>query len=273
MATKRVAKAKMNFVQTTNSPEPIALNNDKKTIPIYPIKSASYSRLLDFETCPLRAKLKHVDRIPEEKSEAADRGTAIHQLAEDFVGGKIKSLPPELRKFSDEFLALRERFKEKKVSLEGDWGFDRDWAVTSWKDAWMRIKLDARVSLSKKHSVVVDYKTGKRFGNEVKHGEQVALYGLAELLREPDVEQVTVELWYLDIDDMVSTLFSREQLFRHLPQFEKRLKKMTTATEFPANPNVFSCKWCPYGPAKGGQCEFGVLPGDTAISQYRRKYG
>jgi RecB family exonuclease len=246
---------------------------EKKTITIYPIKSASYSRLLDFEMCALRAKLKHVDRIPEEKAPAAERGTMIHQLAEDFVNGKLKTMPPELRKFSDEFLALRARFVEKKVSLEGDWGFDRDWNRAEWKEAWMRIKLDARVFVSKTHSVVVDYKTGKRFGNEVKHGEQVALYGLAELLREPQVEQVTVELWYLDIDDLVSTIFSREQLFRHLPQFEKRLKKMTTATEFPANPNVFSCRWCPYGPSKGKQCELGVLPGDTAVSQYRRKYG
>lgn len=237
------------------------------------IKSASYSRLLDYEQCPYRAKLKHVDRIPEEKSEAADRGTAIHQLAEDFVRGKIKTLPVELKKFNDEFNALRARFLEQKVSLEGDWGFDKDWQPTDWKAAWMRIKLDARVQATKTQSIVIDYKTGKRFGNEVKHGEQVVLYGLAEVLREPDVEEVTVELWYLDIDDLVATKYSRDQLFDYLKPFEKRLTKMTTAEKFPPNPNVFACKWCAYGPNKGKQCEFGVLPGDTPISIYRRKYG
>lgn len=238
-----------------------------------PIKSASYSRLIEFEQCAFRAKLKHVDRIPEEKSEAADRGTMIHQMAEDYVCGKLDKLPSELRKFSDEFVALRARYDEGKVSLEGDWGFDKNWQPVSWKEAWMRIKLDARVHTTPKKAVVIDYKTGKRFGNEVKHGEQVVMYGIAELLREPDIEQVTVELWYLDIDDMAQTVFTREQLFRHLPQFEKRLLKMTSATQFPPNPNVFSCKWCPYGPNKGKQCEYGVVNGDSAISLYRRRFG
>ena len=237
------------------------------------IKSASYSRLLDFEQCAYRAKLKHFDRIPEEQGVAAERGTAIHQLAEDFVSGKLKTFPPELTKFKDEFTALRARYTEGKVSLEGDWGFDKEWNKASWKEAWMRIKLDARISLTPKHSVVVDYKTGKRYGNEIKHGEQVVLYGIAEILRETVVETVTVELWYLDLDELIATEFTREKLMRFLPSFEKRLVRMTSVTEFPPNPNVFSCKWCAYGPAKGGQCKFGVLPGDTPISIYRRQYG
>lgn len=62
----------------------------------------SYSKLLDFEQCKLRYKLKHIDRVPEAKSEAADRGTAIHTLAEQFVDGRMKSLPTELLKFSDD---------------------------------------------------------------------------------------------------------------------------------------------------------------------------
>lgn len=260
MAVQRVKKAKETLIT------PTALSGST-------LKSASYSRLLDFEQCAYRAKLKHIDRIPEEKAPAAERGTAIHQMAEDFVNGKLKIFPAELNKFKDEFLALRARYTEEKVSLEGDWGFDKEWNKASWKEAWMRIKLDARISLTKKHSVVVDYKTGKRYGNEIKHGEQVVLYGIAEILREPDVEKVTVELWYLDLDELIPTEFDRERLMRFLPSFEKRLLKMTNATEFPPNPNVFSCKWCAYGPAKGGQCTFGVLPGDTPISIYRRKYG
>jgi CRISPR/Cas system-associated exonuclease Cas4 (RecB family) len=274
MTIKRVAKSLMKDATTPipkktrgKAPDPTA------TAIAVGLKSASYSRLLDFESCALKAKMKHVDRIPEEKAPAAERGTAIHQMAEDYVRGKLKILPIELKKFSDEFLALRTRFEEGSVSLEGDWGFDKDWNRAEWKLAWMRIKLDARVQVSPTHSIVIDYKTGKRFGNEIKHGEQVVLYGLAEILREPLVEKVTIELWYTDIDDMVPLTYTREQLLRFLPQFEKRLKKMTSATEFPPNPNVFSCKWCAYGPNKGKQCQYGVLPGDTAISIYRRKYG
>lgn len=245
----------------------------EQPITIYPIKSWSYSRLLDFESCPLRARMKYVDKIPDVQGEAAERGTRIHQLAEDFVKGKIKKLPTELLKFSDEFLALRKRFIEKLVSLEGEWGFDKDWNVTTYKTAWVRIKLDARISKAKKHSVVVDYKTGKRFGNEIKHGEQVVIYGIAELLREPNVEIVDVELWYLDVDVLISTRFTREQLMRFLPGFEKRGAKITTATHFPANPSLHTCKWCAYGPAKGGQCKEGVLTdGSASLSDYRKRF-
>lgn len=259
--TKRITAAKP---VVTSAPQPIT---------VYPIKSWSYSRLLDFESCPLKAKLKYVDKIVESSGPAAERGTMIHQLAEDFVCGKIKKLPVELVKFSDEFLALRNRFVEKAVSLEGEWGFDRDWNKSTYKDAWVRIKLDARIVKSKTHSIVVDYKTGKRFGNEVKHGEQVVLYGIAELLREPHVESVDVELWYLDVDELISTRFTREKLLRFLPSFEKRGVKITTATQFPPNPNLFSCKWCPYGPAKSGDCKYGVVQGDvTSIGDYRKKF-
>jgi len=238
-----------------------------------PIKSWSYSRLTDFEMCAYRAKLKFIDHIPEEKATAADRGTAIHTLAENFVLGKIKKLPTELNKFRSEFLALRERFIEGHVSLESEWGFDKNWNVCGFKEAWLRMKLDACVHIDKKTSCVIDFKTGKRYGNEIKHGEQTLLYGLAEAIREPHVENITVELWYLDLDELVSTVYTRAQLIKYLPSFEKRGLRLTDATEFPANPNIFSCKWCPYGPAKGGQCTYGVLPGDDAMKQYRRKYG
>jgi hypothetical protein len=237
------------------------------------IKSASYSKLTDFEACPYKTKLKHVDRVPEAKAPAAERGTAIHQLAEDFVLGKIAVLPEELRKFSDEFSSLRTQYVDGKVSLEGEWGFDKNWSVTDYKTAWLRMKLDARVHTTPTTAVIVDYKTGKRFGNELKHGEQTLLYGLAEVLREPQIERVTVELWYLDIDDLHAQSFTRDKILKFLPAFEKRLLALTNATKFPPKPNVFACKWCPYGPAKGGQCEYGVLPGDTAITQYRRKFG
>lgn len=236
------------------------------------ITSWSYSRLLDYEKCPLSAKLKFIDKLPQESGPAAERGTAIHQLAEDYVSGKIKKLPSELNKFVHEFAAIKAQYEQGIVSLEGDWGFTEDWEPCGFKEAWLRMKLDARVRLSKTQSVVIDYKTGKRYNNELKHGEQTVLYGIAEVLREPDVQEVFVELWYLDLGELKSTKYTREELLRYLPPFEKRGKSVTRATRFPANPSVNACKWCSFGPDKGAQCEYGVRAGDTPISIYRRKF-
>jgi len=236
------------------------------------IKNWSYSKLIDFEQCPLRAKMKHIDHIPEEKAPAAERGTQIHQLAEDFVCGKIKTLPNELAKFSNEFLSLRSNYKLKNVSLEGEWGFDRNWMPTNYKTAWLRMKGDA-ILFRANHAIVIDYKTGQKWGNEIKHGEQVQLYAIATFIRQPELKNITVELWYLDKDDITQQTYSRNQALRYVQPFTKRAENMITSKEFPPNPNVFTCKWCPYGPNKGGQCEYGVAEGHNPMSEYRRKFG
>jgi len=67
---------------------------------------------------------------------------------------------------------------------------------------------------------------------------------------------------------------TRAQALRHMQPFEKRLVRITKTTEFPANPNIFSCKWCAYGPTKGGQCKFGVTStGHANLSNYRKRFG
>lgn len=237
------------------------------------LRSWSYSKLLDYEQCPLRFQMKHIDRIPEAKSPAADRGTAIHQMAEDFTRGIIKDLPAELRHFKDEFEVMQREFKAKAVSLEGEWGFDKEWMVHDYKKAWLRMKADA--VLHRKHNkeaVVVDYKTGKRFGNELKHGEQVQLYAIATAIREPWIENITVELWYLDIDELHSNEYTRKQALSFVPGFEKRAMKLTTATSFPPRPNIFTCKWCPYGPNKDDNCPHGIT-GQESMANYRKRFG
>ena len=239
------------------------------------IKSWSYSKLIDFEQCPLRVKMKHIDRIPEAKAPAAERGTMIHQLAEDYVCGKLKKLPPELAKFTTEFHSLQASYKLKKVSLEGEWGFDRDWMPTDYKTAWLRMKGDA-VLFDGSHAVVIDYKTGASYGNEIKHGEQVQLYAIASFIREPKLQSIAVELWYLDKDELTQKTYSREQALRYVQSFDKRANKLVGATEFPPNANWITCKWCSFGPAKGGQCPYGVTPGvmpTNTIGDYRKKFG
>jgi hypothetical protein len=128
-------------------------------------------------------------------------------------------------------------------------------------DVWVRIKCDLVVHRAPSDIVVVDYKSGRKFGNEIKHGEQMHLYVLATIMRYPKAQTITTELWYLDQDDLTSRVYTREQGLRFLKNFEDRLEKMTTADDFPPKPNVFSCRWCPYKPKeKGGtgHCSVGV---------------
>lgn len=229
------------------------------------IRSWSHSKLVDFEQCKFKAYLKHDQRIPEPErplppgktEHANDRGTRIHQLAEDFVrkGGKV---PHELIRFEKEFLQLRKLFSAGVVSLEGEWGMNRAWEPTDWKTAWHRAKLDTLVFIDGVTAVTIDYKSGKKFGNELKHAEQLRLYALNAFLRYPDLQLVHTELWYLDLDEYTLLTLRRDQALHLRKGFDRRGEALTSCEEFPPNPNKFSCKYCPYGPWGTEHCKVGV---------------
>lgn len=231
------------------------------------IQSASFTKLGDFEKCKFYAYLKHDARIPEperplkpgQTEQANDRGTRYHLNCEEYVLGQTDALLPDIdAAFGPELDLMRHLHTEGMVSLEGQWGYALDWAVTDWYSAAIRMKLDAIVFHDEEHATVIDYKTGRKFGNEIKHNEQLRFYALGSFMRYPRLKRVTAELWYLDQKDVTSMTMTRMQGLAFRQNFDNRIKKLVTCTEFPPNPNKFSCKWCQYGPWNGGHCEKGV---------------
>lgn len=220
--------------------------------------------MTDFEKCKYLAKLKYVDRIPEParpfpagKSEHAnDRGTRVHDGAELYVKGGVE-LIKELAHLKPDFDELRSLYATGAVTLEGEWAVDHNWAPVAWKsdDAWCRMKLDVMVALNSATARVIDYKTGKRYGNEVKHTEQGQIYQLATFLRFPELQHITVEFWYVDLNEKDIKQYVREQGMAYFDKYNKRLSAISDCEEFKPNPNAYSCKWCPY---KGNACEFGI---------------
>jgi hypothetical protein len=152
-----------------------------------------------------------VKKIPEPSNPAADRGTEIHQQAEDYVKGELGEFPSTLIKFKNEFENLRQLHTDAKVELEGEWGFDLEWNPCGWmeKSTWARIKLDALVHEDEQSARVIDYKTGKKFGNEIAHAQQCLLYAIATFFRYPHIEFVQTELWYIDKGETTKTIYSR----------------------------------------------------------------
>jgi CRISPR/Cas system-associated exonuclease Cas4 (RecB family) len=231
------------------------------------IKTWSHSRETKFRECKLRAKLLFVDRLEEPRQPlrpgqteyANDRGTRIHEAAELYIRGGVE-LVPELVEFTEEFTKLREMYQEGKVSLEGEWGFNDAWQPVGYTsgDVWLRVKLDALVHMDDFWAVVVDYKTGKKFGNEIKHAEQTQLYAVSALMRYPKLKRITTELWYPDAKELTRVEYTKEQALRFFRTWNERGLAVTNETEFPPNPNKYSCKWCMFGPRGSGVCKVGV---------------
>ncbi len=231
------------------------------------IQSWSHSKLGDFEKCRFLTWLKHDQKIPEPErplppgktEHANDRGSRIHDNCELYVSGQIDDLAPEAERFfGPQIDLLRVLYDEGLVSLEGEWGMNEDWEVAEWADAWLRLKLDVIVFPDPTHAIVIDYKTGRKYGNEAKHAEQLQLYQLVSFLRYPKLEKVTAELWYLDQDEVTSQTFTRKQGLLFKNGFHRRGTALTSCDDWKPNPSVHTCKWCQYGPWNGGQCQVGV---------------
>lgn len=127
-----------------------------------------------------------------------------------------------------------------------------------WVPPWLRLKIDALVMHDEKTATLIDYKTGRKYGNEVKHMEQLQLYQLTAFMRYPKLETIFAELWYTDQDEVTSVKFSRALGLRFQDKFSKRGDAVITTDRFPPNPSKFVCKWCQYGPWGSGHCEEGV---------------
>lgn len=226
------------------------------------ITAWSYSRYKEYMTCPLRAKLKFIDKLQEPPSPAMARGDAIHKIAEKYVktGGRF---PSELKPLEKEFKEIR----KAKASAEGELAFTRDWEPCGWFDmqrCWVRIKIDALlVPVEKKMEEepvrVIDYKTGKI--REGEYDEQLELYGLTGLLVAPKARTSTGELWFIDHAQVIplEEAFKREQEAKLKKHWEIKTAKMLADDKFLPTPGD-GCRWCPFGKNKpaplGGRCPY-----------------
>lgn len=225
-----------------------------------PVRAWSYSALKTFEECPYRLFIQRVRKIPEPSGPAAERGTMIHEQAEAWVKGELGEFPDSLAKFKDEFDELRALFADAKVEVEGEWGFDLDWTPVGWMtpDTWARIKLDALVQEDETSARVIDYKTGKKFGNEIPHSQQCLLYAIATFFRYPHLQFVQTELWYLDHGETTKKQFTRAEAMSFAPTYHRRAIAMTTCTDFAPTPSKESCRWCHYRKGDDPECQWGV---------------
>lgn len=240
------------------------------TKPVQKITSWSFSRYSDYVQCPLKAKLKHIDKIREPQNDAMARGAEIHKIAENYIKGITARLPKELKLFKDEFKELKAMCKKDpdSIMVEDSWAFKSDWTKTVWNDwvgCWLRVKLDCAHQEDSKVLIITDWKTGKFSDYNLEdYVEQLELYALGALLLFPQLEEVRPRLAYLDHgiiypDPGQPLVFKRKDVVGLRKLWERRTKAMLNDKIFAPKPNN-KCKWCFFRKANaaagGGQCKF-----------------
>jgi len=228
------------------------------------VTSWSYTRYSAHKQCPLKFKLQHLDKIPEPKSMALERGIKIHELAEQYIKGQNKRIPNELKKFTDLFKSLKKQYatKPETMFVEQMWAFDKDWSPCRWDDwnnCMVRIKLDVAHYFDGT-LWVIDHKTGSyRPDNVGDYTEQLELYALAALLVTRGAVPVVPRLVYLDVgvehpkdEDLVT--YTLGDMARLKDVWSGRVKGMLQDTKFLPRRNRF-CNWCSYRKGEGGLCD------------------
>lgn len=223
------------------------------------ITAWSYSRYADYRQCPLRFKLKYIDKLPEPGSPQMQRGGDIHKEGEIFLktptgkGGKLRmEVPESYQYFKDEMKQLR----GLDPLVEQQWGFTREWTPTSWfgSATWLRIVCDVVVKYDDDTVDLIDFKTGRKYDT---NEEQVELFSCAPFMKWPEVNHVTTRLWYLDQpkDNEVIREYTRDEFEGIRAGWEKKIVPLFKDKRFAPTPND-KCKWCNFRKAAGGPCKF-----------------
>lgn len=241
------------------------------------ITAVSFSRLEVYEKCPKEAHLKFCKKIPEpdrgephsrcptseesgEREWHNDRGTRLHKSMDAYVRGHSDVYAPELKPIDVEMTNARVAYEQGLVHTEQMWCYKEEWERTAWDD-WDGIRIRVKTDIfwvtegtlaAPIEAVVIDLKSGKKFGNEVKHASQLQLYALGAFKRYPTLEKVYVEIWYVDQNDIKTVEYTRRQAIGNQEDWDERFEVAMSDVIFESRPSESNCKWCAYKAVEDG---------------------
>lgn len=216
-----------------------------------------------YRNCHYWARLKYLERSPEPPRDAddrRDRGTARHTLAENFILADDAPFPQELIKFEGLLTDVRNVRRDGLgvVEMEVPHYFDQNWRPCEEANRWLVVIPDIKVTVPGQFSLTIDEKTGKKFGNELKHYGQCELYAVTAWIEDPSFIEQEAELWYLDLSDVWPITFTTAQLDKARARLDTEVNKMMADRVHRPNPSKMTCKYCPYSPRGTGACPVGV---------------
>lgn len=216
----------------------------------------SYSSLMAYETCPYRIALREAGAAlpPEDPNSPLVRGSNIHKKAEDHVRGGTNETPEELEQFKFKFYDLQDAYKRGDVKLEEPWYFDANWQPCDKDNAWLTTILDVFFDYGDNSCKIIDHKTGRKLGNEIKHAMQGQLYTAAAFNAYPEMELCRFSFWYLDHGQTLDREIRKQAAKSIQEMYTKRAEKMLNDQELKPTPSKSACKWCDY--AKSKACDY-----------------
>lgn len=212
----------------------------------------SYSRWDTWHTCPLKYKLRFLDKLPTEQSAAMANGDRVHKnIAKHLQTNGAEPLTgfEHHKPFITELLSI-----DNKV-VEQQWGFTRGWGQTGWfaKDVWVRTIIDVGVLYDDMTAEVLDWKTGK---HRETHEDQLEIFAISLFARAKQVSHVTARMVYVDAGTQEISEYPRAVYDKLVAKWDREAMTMLHDESLLPRPND-TCKFCDFSRSKGGPCRYG----------------
>lgn len=226
----------------------------------------SHSRLSDFQACPLKFKLKYIDKAEnfqmkqEDKSVHLVRGDNIHKALEAYLikrkSGQ-ENIPPSslpevesTRPLIDKYV---EMFGIENVHPEAQISINSDWQRVEWfdKKSYFRAILDL-IAISQDVVVIGDYKTGKFKDYAPADGMGQLELSSAIGLSLWDVPTIKTIYLYVDHKKVIQKTYTKADKNRLVDHFNAEHDRVNAEQNFDPKSNQF-CGFCE---ATKKQCKF-----------------
>jgi putative RecB family exonuclease len=241
----------------------------------------SHSKLSTFEQCPLKYKLRYLDKIvPEiEKTIESHLGSVVHDTLE-WIYNSVKENPenpPTLdeiihhyiniwqKELTDDTLIVKKQFTQKDYLNKGiQFLADYFQKYYPFKDGTIEcekeitIELDKNTSIrgfvdrlvydiEKGHYEIHDYKTSNTLPTQEKMDEdrQLALYSIAIKEMYGQDKEVVLVWHYLAYNHKIVSRRTQEQLEKLKEETKKLIQEIEQTKEFISNKSML-CEWCEY---------------------------
>lgn len=214
----------------------------------------SYSKLKNFEVCPLRHN--EIDLL--KRHQDTDEGDpnsplAVGKRAHDALARRLSSQKVTLPAEFTEYESFVKRIEDKRVSCDGTLFIEQKYAVTRAfepttyfaRNVWYRGIADVLLlSGTGQVALAVDWKTGKLQEDSV----QLALMAQCIFSHYPQVQAVASRFAWLKESAETDETFTRSDLRRLWTRLLPRVEAMEMAAQtknYPATPNKLCRSYCP----------------------------
>lgn len=223
---------------------------------IIPTIALSFSRLSDFETCPLKFKAKYITKdYPDESNNPAfEKGNAIHKQLEDYINYKksTEAARPAMGSVAQNLVPMIDNlhkvcngniFGEKQIAVNQNWE-KCDWFAPPSVVKYRAI-IDMLAFVNDRTLLVNDFKSGKVRPYEEGETTQLKLTAAIMFSLYPKIEEIITSYLFVEHKSTVKVTFKREQLEVLKAPFDRAYAAVQVEKEFAFKKNRY-CNWCLY---------------------------